>query len=81
MDTLSISRNRLFSSFFLRILNGFMDYMPNSKRLAKIYQLLLLSHAHISKPLNNYHHVSMQGISLQSENIMAPDTLNREMYF
>lgn len=76
--------------FYCHVLNGFTDYVPISKHLGKVYRnqllvtivlLLWLFHAHISKQLNNYHHVSMQNIFLQSENIMAPDTLNREMYF
>lgn len=71
--------------FYCHVLNGFTDYMPISKHLGKVCRnqllFLWLLHAHISKQLNNYHHVSMQNIFLQSQNIMAPDTLNREVYF
>lgn len=82
MDALSISRNSLLLSFFRHVLNGFTYTCPAPNAWAKFteksyYSLLLLLHAHISKPLNN----SNANISLQFENIMAADTLNGEMYF
>lgn len=85
----NMAGNGLLLSSFHHVWNGFMDYMPNSKFLGKVYRIHLLVIVIIVVVVTcKYFQVTKQlpscfnaEYSLQSENIMAPGTLNREMYF